>query len=274
MNKKLIFLVFLLNVAGAKNYVYAQTVQATQSKSNSLEAELAADEDLIPAKNTGEKKKDDAEKKEKEKTQMSLASLFSQDLQHSIKGFSIGALAFSQGYTSSVDVKLNGTTSRVASRINDLYYVGGILRYSVFPYERVGTDIGVTIANSMNHSSLNYSAVSFMKTEVNFGYSWITRAGTPTYAYAGLGYESLKSKDFENFAAGGGTSLQVGIGTNYSKNISFEVLYSMSRHPVGPGLYDSITTQATNQGFTSIEIDKEKSYITANLFQGRVLFRF
>ncbi|MGZ6486825.1 MAG: hypothetical protein ACXWQQ_09815 [Pseudobdellovibrio sp.] len=265
-----------LNVAGGAHFAYAQTVQATQSKTNSLEDELVANEDLVPAKSKEDpnKKKEDAEKADKAKAQMSLASMFSQDLQHSIKGFSVGALAFDQSYNSNVSISLNGTGSRVSSKTPDIYYVGGVARYTVFPYEKIGTDLGFTFANSVNHSSLNIEAVTYMKTEVNLGYSWITRAGTPTYIYGGVGYESFKSKGLENFASSGGGSIQLGIGANYSKNISFEGVYSMARHPVANGTYDALSAQATKQGFTTVDFDKGASYVTTNMFEGRVLFRF
>lgn len=192
-----------------------------------------------------------------------------------LKGFSFGALAANHNYSSSVSVLLNGSTSaKVSSRTADFLSMGAVVRYSDLAINSMGTDFGLTVANSINHDSANYSAITAMKFEMNLAYSWYLESKKPFYVMAGIGYENVSGKDIERLMNPGGGVAQFGAGMVFTEKLLIEGFYSISRHAVSGQYYDRLTAEAQDIGATSVSFDSAKSNVGSTLFSGRLIYKY
>lgn len=278
MNRNILSVILIFLVATtsfAQTNTPAPTAPAADKKTApkkdmTLEEELS----LEPtANNTKINKSANADNKNTENIS-SKTEFYGRDNEHALKGFSVGAIAYNQNFNANIAITVDGRDKTFGAKSPDIQFIGAVGRYTIFPYSKIGTDLAVSVATSVNHASLNYSPITATKLEINLGYAWQTMSRSSIYVLGGVGYESVKGKEIERFTASGGGLVNLGLGLNFTKTISLEGLFTFSRHPVSSVYLDSVKTAVTNEGATSVSTNDSRSVINSYALQGRLIYVF
>lgn len=191
-----------------------------------------------------------------------------------INGYSGMGAGYNQGFNIKVAAIVDGTSLTVVDRASDVQFIGGGARYSVIPVGKLGTDFGLTLATSVNHGSLNYAALFATKLEFNLTWAWLLENRRPLYMLFGFAYETVKSADIEKVISPNGGIAQIGVGYVFSKNLNFEGIFAIARHGVSSVYENSLVAAAKAQGSVKIDFDASKSFVTSNIFLGRIVYKF
>lgn len=247
------------------------TTQMPAKKNMSLEEELS----LEPAANNTKINNKNASVENKNTENISSKTEFyGRDSDHALKGFSIGAIAYNQNFNANVALTVDGRDKTFGSKSADIQFVGAVGRYTIFPYSRIGTDLAMSVATSVNHGTLNYSPIMATKLEVNLGYAWQTMTKSSIYVFGGIGYETVKGKEIERLIGAGGGIVNLGLGLNFTKTISLEGVFTFARHPVSATYLEQLKTAVINEGATSVSTNDSRSVINSYALQGRLIYVF
>lgn len=250
---------------------------ATQNPTTQIKKELTLDEELSlepPVVNTKTNKSTSGNQTRTNENISSKTEFYGRDDDHALKGFSVGAVAFNQNFNAMMAVTVDGADKTFGAKSKDFQFVGGLARYTIFPYSRIGTDVALSVATSVNHAAHNFSALTSVKAELNFGYAWKTLSKSSLYALGGIGYENVKGKDIEKFISPSGAIFNAGLGINFTKTILLEGLFTFSRHKVSSVYIDQLKTVIISEGATSVEVNEERSVINSYALQGRLVYAF
>lgn len=283
MNRNILsaFLIFLVATTSfAQTSTPAQTAPAADKKTNTTTApvkkDMTLEEELSlepSANNTKINKAASSENKNTENIS-SKTEFYGRDSEHALKGFSVGAIAYNQNFNANIALTVDGRDKTFGAKSPDIQFVGAVGRYTIFPYSRIGTDLAVSVATSLNHGTLNYSPMMATKLEINLGYAWQTMTRSSIYVFGGIGYESVKGKEIERFIGAGGGIANLGLGLNFTKTISLEGVFTFARHPVSSVYLDSVKTAVINEGATSVTTNDSRSVINSYALQGRLIYVF
>lgn len=196
------------------------------------------------------------------------------DQEYLTNGLSFGATMFNHNYNVVANLLLNNNFPFDASKKTaDFQSAGAVLRYAILPYDKIGTDVNLTVASTLNHLNLNSTAIASAKAEINLGYS-IQAGGLPIYMLAGLGSEILTGKDIEALVAKTGTGFQVGGGVGLGKKFQFEFMYTYMRHPISDQYLANVANIALANGAVSAKYDNNEANATSNILTGRVIYSY
>jgi hypothetical protein len=192
-----------------------------------------------------------------------------------MNGWSFGLAAFIQNYNVDAMMNvdngtLNGLKVDLSSKSADFQNVGLVARYAILPLNKIGTDINVTLGNSVNHDSLNFSSIMTLRGEINLGYALEFAKQNSIYFLAGLGYEVVYGQDINRLVVPGGGMLQVGTGISFNKKISVEGFYSYATHTVASRYLNDAAKSAG--AIASFENSANK--VISNVIQGRLIYNY
>lgn len=207
---------------------------------------------------------------EYEKDELQVQSI---EQKYAMNGYSIGALFFNNNYNINVNMLSNNVPVNLTTKSPDIQSIGIMGRYAILPYDKFGTDINVAVATSVNHSNLNYTAISTLRAELNLGYAFLIGNDSAFYFLGGLGYEITKNAELEAILNPGGTTYQVGGGIGLGKNIDVEVFYSHVRHAIQDSYLEKAALSAQASGATVSYVSSESS-VTSNVILGRLSYRY
>ena len=188
---------------------------------------------------------------------------------HSFYGISVGLLGTAQTFDATV-VIYNPSDANVASisqkvELSNFQYVGALLRYSILPIDRIGTDLNISYATSMNHASIEKKSISIIKGELNLGYTLKLNQGIKIYALLGGGVQDVQGSDINLTTERMGYGGQAGLGFNFAR-VNVETVYSYYRHNLSNTFLQSGTTTAAPKA--------NQSFIEAKGLVGRASFNF
>lgn len=152
--------------------------------------------------------------------------------EYALNGYSLGLAVFNQNFN--VDAKLlinEKSTVDLSSQSSDFQSAGVMARYAVLPYNKVGTDLNITLGSSLNHNSVGFSSITSVKAELNLGYA-IKLFQTPVYFLGGIGYELIYGNDIQKILSPGGGTVQIGAGIGLGKKFNVELFYCYANHTV------------------------------------------
>lgn len=194
-----------------------------------------------------------------------------------MNGWSFGVTAFIHNYN--VDASMlvddgipdsDGTKVDLSSKSADFQSIGVMARYAVLPMNKVGTDFNLTLANSINHASVNFGSISTLRAELNFAYSIDFGKTNALYFLAGGGYEVIYGKDINRIITPGGGLFQIGAGIAFNKKLSMEGFYSYASHRVDKKYLDD----ASNAAGVATNTEESANTVTSNVIQGRLMYSF
>jgi hypothetical protein len=192
-----------------------------------------------------------------------------------MNGWSFGATAFIQNYN--VDAQMfidNGTADGLkvdlSSKSADFQNVGVVARYAILPINKIGTDINLTLGNSINHDSFNFSSITTLRGEINLGYALELGKQNSIYFLAGFGYEVVYGQDINRLVVPGGGMFQIGTGISINKKISVEGFYSYATHTVA----NSYLNDAANSAGVASDFSESANKVISNIIQGRMTYSF
>lgn len=188
---------------------------------------------------------------------------------HALNGFSAGLIYTNQTYVGSYKLKnaTLGTTSQERVKSELFHNVGVLLRYSILPINRVGTDLNFSYSRTVNHVNVSAAEITTVKGEVNLAYTFDIsgKKSLTAYCLLGGGVQSVTGvevqKAFEPTGYGGQTG--VGFGLPLSLNIDF--MYSYYIHK-------------TNQNYKAqvplgTEIENDATFVTTG-YSARMTYNF
>lgn len=194
--------------------------------------------------------------------------------EYAMNGLSFGTALFSDNYNVHAEVVVNGTNVEISKKSDDFLNIGVMGRYAILPYNKVGTDLNVSVATSSNHTSANFSAITTIRLEANLGYAIKLSASTPLYFLLGAGYEHTMSKDLAEIQTQGGTAGQTGVGFGFSKNLNFEFMYSYVKHPIRDTFLENYAALTMANGASSVSYVASKASVVSNLLIGRLTYNY
>lgn len=193
--------------------------------------------------------------------------------EYAINGYSVGALLFNHNYNVYANLLVDGATVNLSSRSPDFQSAGIMGRYAILPYGKVGADLNISLATTLNHGSVNNSSITTLRAEVNFGYAFKIAKSTSFYVLAGLGYEVTKGADIENILTPGGGAFQVGGGIAFSKKLNFEFIYSYVSHTIKDKYLETAALAAAANGAT-VSFNPKDAAVISNVLLGRVTYNY
>lgn len=194
---------------------------------------------------------------------------------YAMKGFAFGFVAYNHNYNVKAVLRVNDSELvDISSRSPDFQSVGVSGRYAILPFNKIGTDLNVSIASSVNHANLNYASIMTVKGEINLGYAFYVGDLIPIYILAGVGHEVTSGTDIANVVAAGGGALQIGGGFGLGKTINLEVFYSITNHPVSRDYLRAAREAAIAGGATSAGYRNLDSHVSSNIILGKVSINF
>jgi len=194
--------------------------------------------------------------------------------EYALDGFSVGALLFNHNYNVYANLLVNNASVDVSRKSSDFQSAGVIGRYAAMPYDKIGTDVSLSVATTLNHASLNYSSILTVRGEVNLAYTFDTGSDTPIYMLGGLGYALTKGKDIEDILSAGGAAFQVGGGIALNKKLNFEFIYSYVKHSIADKYLQSLAASAIANGATSATYNANEASVISNVLLGRITFNY
>ena len=189
--------------------------------------------------------------------------------EYALNGFSMGLAMSNQNYNIKASINNNNISTNLSSKSSDIQNAGVTGRYAILPFDKVGSDINISISSSINHESAGISPITSYKGEVNLGYAIRLGVNFPVYILAGLGFELIKGTDIEKILNPGGSMIQIGGGFGLGKRISIEASYAYSEHR----LSDVFIRNATLVAGSGSVMDS-KTAVTSNIIQTRLSFNY
>jgi hypothetical protein len=188
-----------------------------------------------------------------------------------LRGVWLGAALSSQNFSSTAKGTISGTEREIKSTTANYQNAGFTAKYSHMPYNSVGTDISGTVSTSLNHGSLNSSAITSVNLQLNLTYA--VSSENPYYLFGGFGYEVLSGKDIVRVVSPNGAALQGGGGIVLGKSYNLEGYYQVTRHKVSSDYLDQLTNYFTAQGASSVSFDSS-SEATSSILVARLTYRY
>ena len=227
----------------------------------------AADTDLEAPAATGGRSEVEYEKEE-----LQVQTL---EQEYAMKGLAFGFVAYNHNYNVDAVMRVNDTDLvDISTKSPEFQSVGGALRYAILPFNRVGTDLNLSVASTVNHGNNNFSAITTFKAEVNLGYSFYVGDLIPLYFLAGVGHEITKGTDIEAIMVPGGATLQFGGGFGLGKTINLELFYQSSNHAVSSVYLANAVLAAKSGGASFAGYQNLKSHVSSNTILGKVSINF
>lgn len=191
--------------------------------------------------------------------------------ENALHGFSAGLMYLGQPYVIKAKIKTNLETIDTNQQSDVYQNFGFILRYAMFPYQRVGTDLNVSYVMSQNHGSMpnQQKAVNTIRGELNLGYAFHLFDKIPVYFFGGLGYEEVHGDTIESILNKNGLGAQLGFGTVFFAHINVEGAFSYYQHRIS----DKFVSTATQKNSTAT-IDTDSATVSALGFLVRTTFDF
>lgn len=195
--------------------------------------------------------------------------------EYAMKGFAMGFVAFYHNYNIDAKIRLfRDDLADISVKSPDFQSIGASARYSILPFNKIGTDINVSIATSTNHSDINFSSIMTIKTEVNLGYAIRVGDLIPIYLLVGIGYEVVKGTDIEQRVVPGGGAIQIGGGMGLGKKINLEIFYSNANHAVGAVYLENAARIARAAGAPTADYKNLDNHVSSNVILGKLSFNF
>lgn len=203
--------------------------------------------------------------------------------EYAMNGYSVGGLLFNHNYniyadllvsTQNTDLSINTTAANLSAKSADFKSVGLAGRYAILPYNKIGTDINISLSTSINHGDIGYSAVNTLRGEINVGYALQVGGAASIYALVGFGYEVTKNKALEEVLLPGGSGFQVGGGAVVAKKFNIELFYSYLRHAVSDIYLTNLAASTASASGTTLVGYTHKSDAISNVILGRVTYNY
>ncbi|MEK6628272.1 MAG: outer membrane beta-barrel protein [Bdellovibrionota bacterium] len=194
--------------------------------------------------------------------------------EYALNGYSIGALLFNHNYNVKANVLVNSVPVDISLKSADFRSAGIMARYAVLPYDKVGADVNISLASSMNHTSLEFSSITTLRAELNLGYAFRMGNSASVYFLAGAGYEVTKGTDINDILVPGGGAFQLGGGIGFAEKLDFEFIYSYVSHAVNDKFFESVAAAAIAGGATSVSYNSKGSAVVSNVLLGRVTYNY
>lgn len=194
---------------------------------------------------------------------------------YAMNGWSFGAAAFFQNYNVDAEMLIDDGTDEgrkvdLSSKSADFQSLGVMARYAILPINKIGTDLNLTLGNSINHDSVNFSSITTARAEINLGYTFDFGKTNAVYVLAGGGYEVVYGQDINRLVVPGGGLFQIGAGITFNKKFSLEAFYSYGTHRVA----NKYLNDATNAAGVATNFENSANKVTSNVIQGRLLYAF
>lgn len=197
--------------------------------------------------------------------------------QYAMNGFSIGFVMYNQNYNihAGVLAAKSGVTQTydISSSSSNIQSAGGVIRYAILPYNKVGTDINISYSSSLNHTDAGLSPITAIKGELNIGYAFQPIHTISVYLLAGAGYEVIYGNDIEKVLIPGGGLVQIGGGFGLGEKFNIEAFYAHSEHHLSQKFIDNAVSTALSNGFTTANLVPEQS-VTSDIIHARVTFTY
>lgn len=208
---------------------------------------------------------------EYEKEELQVQSL---EQEYAMKGFALGLVAFNHNYNLDARIRMDGVLVDISDKSADFASTGISARYAILPFNKIGTDINVSLSSSLNHADANFSSISIIKGEVNLGYAIHIGDLIPLYILGGVGYEHVMGKDIENILIPGGGTMQIGAGLGLGKKFNLEVFYCNAIHNVSAVFLRNARQAALDGGATRVGFNNIDSRVSSNIILGKLSVNF
>lgn len=209
---------------------------------------------------------------EYEKEELQVQTL---EQEYAMNGLAFGFVAYNHNY--SIDAMMRVDTSGlvdISSKSPEFQSVGAAIRYAILPFRKVGTDLNLSVASTVNHGNNSFSSITTLKAEVNLGYAFYVGDLIPLYFLAGIGHEIVKGTDIEAIMVPGGAIAQIGGGFGLGKTINLELFYQASNHAVSSVYLKKAARAAREGGATSAGFENLDSHVSSNTIIGKVSINF
>lgn len=199
------------------------------------------------------------------------------DQAFAMNGWSFGVTAFIHNYN--VDASMlvddgvpnsDGVKVDLSSKSNDFQSLGVVGRYAILPLNKFGTDLNITLGNSINHGSVNFSSITTLRAEINIAYTVDFGKTNALYYLVGGGYEVIYGQDINRIIVPGGGLFQIGAGITFNKKLSLEGFYSYASHRVS----DRYLNDAKNAVAVATDSSESANKVTSNVIQGRLMYNY
>lgn len=196
------------------------------------------------------------------------------DLEYALNGFTVGTTAFSDNYNVHAEVVVNGTNVEISKKSDDFLNIGIIGRYAILPYNKIGTDLNISVATSVNHGNANFSEITTIRTEANLGYAIKVARSIPLYFLVGAGYEHTSNKDLAEILTAGAGAFQLGGGLGLSEKFNIEFMYSYVKHAIKDSFLENYALLTMANGASSVTYDASRSSVISNLLMVRLMYNY
>jgi hypothetical protein len=200
-----------------------------------------------------------------------------QDLavEYAMKGYSFGFLGMDQSFDVNAAILINGTTNvDLHTHSADFQSVGGMLRYAILPYYKIGTDLTLTGGTTLNHESVHYTSINFAKAIVSLGYAIELGSSSSLYFLLGGGFEYVSGIDINKIMKAAGATYQVGAGIGLARRFNIEIYYAYSSHPLSDDYLATATAAALVQNPSATVENAGSSSVTSSSVIGNLNYSF
>lgn len=194
--------------------------------------------------------------------------------EYALNGYSFGALLFNHNYNVNANILINDIPVDISRRSADFQSAGMMARYAILPYDKIGADINISLASTVNHGSVNYSSITTLRGEVNLGYAFKMGNSAAMFFLAGVGYEVTKGADINDVLVPGGGAFQLGGGIGFGEKLDFEFIYSYVSHAISNKFLDAAAAAATIAGATSVSYNSREASVVSNVLLGRITYNY
>lgn len=209
---------------------------------------------------------------EYEKEELQVQTL---EQEYAMNGLAFGFVAYNHNYNIDAMMRINASDLiDISSKSPEFQSVGAAMRYAILPFRKVGTDLNVSVASTVNHGNNNFSSITTLKAEVNLGYAFYVGDLIPLYFLAGIGHEIVKGTNIEAIMVPGGAIAQIGGGFGLGKTINLELFYQASNHAVSSIYLQNAARAAIAGNATSAEFSNIESHVSSNTILGKVSINF
>lgn len=209
---------------------------------------------------------------EYEKEELQVQTL---EQEYAMKGLAFGFVAYNHNYHIDAKMRVDGTSLvDISSKSPEFQSVGAAIRYAILPFRKVGTDLNLSVASTVNHGNNNFSSITTLKAEVNLGYAFYVGDLIPLYFLAGIGHEIVMGTDIEDIMDPGGAIAQIGGGFGLGKTINLELFYQASNHAVSKTYLQNAVNAAKQGGAAVAGFRNLDSHVSSNTILGKVSINF
>ena len=192
--------------------------------------------------------------------------------EYALNGYSLGLAFLNQNFN--VDAKVlidEKSTLNLSSQSSDFQSAGIVGRYVILPFNKIGTDVNVSVASSVNHGSVGFSSITSLKAELNLGYA-IKLSQTPVYFLGGVGYELIYGNDIQKILSHGGGTVQIGVGIGIGKKFNVELFYCYAKHDVSTTFKENAQNIAIQSGAKSGRFLTQT--VTSNIIESKLTYSY